>query len=146
MKFWPFWSWKIYFFKWLLGTHHTIFSNIPIISHYYVNFDQKLSLENIISTDVAKGIALLLGPIVQRNVFKVAQKSPNNKFSVNFQFLTFYQNFAFRIIENVIFDVVAMDTALLPRLFKSIKFGNDSRISDKKCVILEFKYLQNKKW
>ena len=44
-------------------------------------------LENIISTGVAEGIALLLGPIFQRNVFKAAQKSPN-KFSVNFQFLT----------------------------------------------------------
>ena len=32
-----------------------------------------------------------------------------------------------------------------PRLFKSFKFGNGSRISDEKLVILEFKYLQNKK-
>ena len=31
-------------------------------------------------------------------------------------------------------------------LFKSIEFGNGSRISDEKRVILEFKYLQNKKW
>ena len=31
-------------------------------------------------------------------------------------------------------------------LFKSIKFGSGSRISDEKRVILEFKYLQNKKW
>ena len=30
--------------------------------------------------------------------------------------------------------------------FKSFKFGNGSRISDQKLVILEFKYLQNKKW
>ena len=32
------------------------------------------------------------------------------------------------------------------RLFKSFKFGNGSRMSDEKLVILEFKYLQNKKW
>ena len=44
--------------------------------------------EKIISTGVAKGVTLLLGPILQRNGFKAAQKSPNNKFSVNFEFLT----------------------------------------------------------
>ena len=33
-----------------------------------------------------------------------------------------------------------------PRLFKSFEFGNGSRISDEKLVLLEFKYLQNKKW
>ena len=32
------------------------------------------------------------------------------------------------------------------RLFKSFKFGSGSRISGKNLVILEFKYLQNKKW
>ena len=32
------------------------------------------------------------------------------------------------------------------RLFKSFEFRNGSRMSDKKLVILEFKYLQNKKW
>ena len=32
------------------------------------------------------------------------------------------------------------------RLFKSFEFGNESRISDEKLVLLEFKYLQNKKW
>ena len=32
------------------------------------------------------------------------------------------------------------------RLFKSFEFGNGSRISDEDLVILEFKYLQNKKW
>ena len=31
------------------------------------------------------------------------------------------------------------------QMFKSFEFGNGSRISDKKLVILEFKYLQNKK-
>ena len=30
-------------------------------------------------------------------------------------------------------------------LFKSFEFGNGSRMSDKNLVILEFKYLQNKK-
>ena len=35
---------------------------------------------------------------------------------------------------------------LYTRLFKSIKFRNGYRISDEKCVKLEFKYLQNKKW
>ena len=34
----------------------------------------------------------------------------------------------------------------LTRLFKSFEFGNGSRISDEKLVLLEFKYLQNKKW
>ena len=33
-----------------------------------------------------------------------------------------------------------------PRLFKSFEFGNGSRISEENLVILEFKYLQNKKW
>ena len=33
----------------------------------------------------------------------------------------------------------------LPWLFKPFKFGNGSRVSDKKLIILEFKYLQNKK-
>ena len=32
------------------------------------------------------------------------------------------------------------------QLFKSFEFGNGSRISDEKLVLLEFKYLQNKKW
>ena len=31
-------------------------------------------------------------------------------------------------------------------LFKSFEFGNGSRMSDKKLVIIEVKYLQNKKW
>ena len=34
----------------------------------------------------------------------------------------------------------------MPQLFKSFEFGNGSRISDENLVILEFKYLQNKKW
>ena len=38
------------------------------------------------------------------------------------------------------------DTCSLTRLFKSFKFGNGSRMSDKNLVIFEFKYLQNKKW
>ena len=29
---------------------------------------------------------------------------------------------------------------------QSFEFGNGSRISDEKLVVLEFKYLQNKKW
>ena len=29
---------------------------------------------------------------------------------------------------------------------QSFEFGNGSRMSDKNLVILEFKYLQNKKW
>ena len=31
-------------------------------------------------------------------------------------------------------------------LFKSFQFGNGSRMFNEKLVILEFKYLQNKKW
>ena len=34
----------------------------------------------------------------------------------------------------------------VPRLFKSFEFGNGSRMSDENLAILEFKYLQNKKW
>ena len=34
----------------------------------------------------------------------------------------------------------------IPRLFKSFEFGNGSRISGENLVVLEFKYLQNKKW
>ena len=33
----------------------------------------------------------------------------------------------------------------LPGLFKPFEFGNGSRMPDKNLVILEFKYLQNKK-
>ena len=45
------------------------------------------------------------------------------------------------------FFVDAEFKAELPsRLFKSFESGNGSRISDEKLVILEFKYLQNKKW
>ena len=33
----------------------------------------------------------------------------------------------------------------ITRLFKSFAFGNGSRMSDENLVILEFKYLQNKK-
>ena len=32
------------------------------------------------------------------------------------------------------------------QLFKSLEFGNGSRMFDENLVILEFKYLQNKKW
>ena len=32
------------------------------------------------------------------------------------------------------------------QLFKSFEFGNGSRMHNKKPVLLEFKYLQNKKW
>ena len=32
------------------------------------------------------------------------------------------------------------------RLFKSFVFGNGSRMSNENLIILEFKYLQNKKW
>ena len=32
------------------------------------------------------------------------------------------------------------------QLFKSFEFGNGSRMSDENFVLLEFKYLQNKKW
>ena len=34
----------------------------------------------------------------------------------------------------------------IPQLFKSFEFGNGSRISGENLVVLEFKYLQNKKW
>ena len=37
-------------------------------------------------------------------------------------------------------------TGSYTQLLKSFKFGNGSRMSDKNLVILEFKYLQNKKW
>ena len=32
------------------------------------------------------------------------------------------------------------------QLFKSLEFGNGSRMCDENLVMLEFKYLQNKKW
>ena len=34
----------------------------------------------------------------------------------------------------------------LALVFKLFEFGNVSKISDEKLVILEFEYLQNKKW
>ena len=41
---------------------------------------------------------------------------------------------------------VPVDLSKLTRLFRSFEFGNRSRMSDENLVILEFKYLQNKKW
>ena len=38
------------------------------------------------------------------------------------------------------------EQAVYDMLFKLFEFGNGSRISDENLVILEFKYLQNKKW
>ena len=32
------------------------------------------------------------------------------------------------------------------RLFKSFEFGSASKMSDEKLTLLEFKYLQNKRW
>ena len=37
-------------------------------------------------------------------------------------------------------------TTFPSRLFNSFEFGNGSRLPDEKLTILEFKYLQNKKW
>ena len=37
-------------------------------------------------------------------------------------------------------------STVVSRLLKSFEFGNGSRMSDENLVILEFKYLQNKKW
>ena len=39
-----------------------------------------------------------------------------------------------------------LSSQLGTRLFRSFEFGNGSRISDEKRLILQFKYLQNKKW
>ena len=48
------------------------------------------------------------------------------------------------------FDISYYDNSkrqlITTQLFKPFKFGNGNRISDKKLAILEFKYLQNKKW
>ena len=49
------------------------------------------------------------------------------------------------IIINISTIVNYQDTALA-RLFISFEFGNGSRMSDKNLLMLEFKYLQNKKW
>ena len=68
-------------------TTQLIFRNVLIHSHCYVNFDQNI-LENIISTGVAKGIALLLRPTLQLGGFKAAQMSLYNNFLVKFEFLT----------------------------------------------------------
>ena len=35
---------------------------------------------------------------------------------------------------------------IMTQLFKTFEFGNGSRMSDENLVILESKYLQNKKW
>ena len=42
--------------------------------------------------------------------------------------------------------VFLQPTQLFSRLFKSFIFENGSRMSDENLVILEFMYLQNKKW
>ena len=44
-----------------------------------------------------------------------------------------------------IFIRCALHHSALSRLFKSFEFGNGSRMSDENLVMLEFKYLQNKK-
>ena len=46
----------------------------------------------------------------------------------------------------IVLNGVLNNTPLVSQLFKSFEFGNGSRISDGNLVILEFKYLQNKKW
>ena len=47
-----------------------------------------------------------------------------------------------KIIKRQLANLILVPT----RLFKSFEVGNGSRISDEKLVLLEFKYLQNKKW
>ena len=41
------------------------------------------------------------------------------------------------------FQIYVLERAAV---FKSFEFGNGSRMSDENLVIIEFKYLQNKKW
>ena len=50
-------------------------------------------LENIISTSIAKDIALLVRSILQRDGFKAAQMSLNNMFSVKSEFLPVLSKF-----------------------------------------------------
>ena len=65
-----------------------IFYFFPIIMLLFT----KINFENVISIDVAKGIALLLRLILQGNGLKVAEKSPSNKSSVKSEFLTYFIN------------------------------------------------------
>ena len=41
---------------------------------------------------------------------------------------------------------ISLNNVHIPQLFKSFEFGNGCRMSDENLVILEFNYLQNKKW
>ena len=48
--------------------------------------------------------------------------------------------------QNKALRIINFKEGRMTRLFKSFEFGNGSRISGENLAILEFKYLQNKKW
>ena len=53
----------------------------------------------------------------------------------------------FQICISVPLNLILVDSVKVPsRLLNLFEFGNGSRISDEKPVVLELKYLQNKKW
>ena len=97
-------------------------------------------------------------PIWKNNIFGRNNKRRSSAFT---KFL-FYQNICFDWVMNLFLSWVmlfcqksvisSVKTAMYrmlhncPWLFKSFEFGNGSRMSVKNLVILEFKYLQNKKW
>ena len=64
--------------------------------------------------------------------------SRNNKVLVHTDSLHFFKKYQQPIIK--------FWSVPVPQLFKSFEFGNGSRMFDKNLAILEFKYLQNKKW
>ena len=49
-------------------------------------------------------------------------------------------------LKKTLTELFLVNLQAFPQLFKSFEFGNGSRMSDKNLTILEFIYLQNKKW
>ena len=85
---------------------------------------------------------------LENEIIKLQEKLENKSNKKN---LSFYENGKYSDnIRMVYEDLLSM--GLISRnveksgLLKSFEFGNGSRMSDENLVILEFKYLQNKKW
>ena len=65
-----------------------------------------------------------------------------------YNMLRFFRNFSLNmlIVAMLIKNKGVLEGGVCgSQLFKSFEFGNGNRISEEKLVILEFKYLQNKK-
>ena len=75
-----------------------------------------------------------------------------NNCLINFKMVYRFQYISTLLLIKIWFSLWTKKFFIFPqpgknsRLFKLFEFGNRSRTSDEKFVILEFKYLHNKKW